>query len=165
MEYTHVGYISKQHGLRGKLLINILSSYKINIKNIQFLYIEMESSKVPFEIEKITLNKNQTYLIGLKNYNNREKTIQFLNKNIFIKNQNIEFNNDALLRIMNYKIIRNGTEVGFVQNFLIKEQTILFCNIENKEVYIPYVDNFIKKIDHKKKKLYVELPNDLLNLN
>ena len=165
MEYTHVGYISKQHGLRGNLLINILSSYKINIKNIQFLYIEMGLSKVPFEIEKIIFTKNQTYLIGLKNYNNREKTIQFINKNIFIKNKNIEFNNEKLLRLINYKIIKNGIEVGFVQNFLIKEQTILFCNIDNKEVYIPYVDNFVKKIDHKKKKLYVELPNDLLNLN
>jgi|TARA_B110000438_G_C15384705_1_gene466325 16S rRNA processing protein RimM len=165
MEYTHVGYISKQHGLRGNLLINILSSYKINIKNIQFLYIEMGLSKVPFEIEKIIFTKNQTYLIGLKNYNNREKTIQFINKNIFIKNKNIEFNNEKLLRLINYKIIKNGIEVGFVQNFLIKEQTILFCNIDNKEVYIPYVDNFVKKIDHKKKKLYVDLPNDLLNLN
>ena len=165
MEYTHVGYISKQHGLRGNLLINILSSYKINIKNIQFLYIEMGLSKVPFEIEKIIFTKNQTYLIGLKNYNNREKTIQFINKNIFIFNKNIEFNNEKLLRLINYKIIKNGIEVGFVQNFLIKEQTILFCNIDNKEVYIPYVDNFVKKIDHKKKKLYVDLPNDLLNLN
>ena len=165
MEYTHVGYISKQHGLRGNLLINILSSYKINIKNIQFLYIEMGLSKVPFEIEKIIFTKNQTYLIGLKNYNNREKTIQFINKNIFIKNKNIEFNNEKLLRLINYKIIKNGIEIGFVQNFLIKEQTILFCNIDNKEVYIPYVDNFVKKIDHKKKKLYVDLPNDLLNLN
>ena len=165
MEYTHVGYISKQHGLRGNLLINILSNYKINIKNIQFLYIEMGLSKVPFEIEKIIFTKNQTYLIGLKNYNNREKTIQFINKNIFIFNKNIEFNNEKLLRLINYKIIKNGIEVGFVQNFLIKEQTILFCNIDNKEVYIPYVDNFVKKIDHKKKKLYVDLPNDLLNLN
>lgn len=165
MEYTHVGYISKQHGLRGNLLINILSNYKINIKNIQFLYIEMGLSKVPFEIEKIIFTKNQTYLIGLKNYNNREKTIQFINKNIFIFNKNIEFNNEKLLRLINYKIIKNGIEIGFVQNFLIKEQTILFCNIDNKEVYIPYVDNFVKKIDHKKKKLYVDLPNDLLNLN
>ena len=165
MEYTHVGYISKQHGLRGNLLINILSSYKIKIKNIQFLNIEMESSMVPFKIEKIIFTKNKTYLIGLENYNNREKTIQFLNKKIFIYNKNIEFNNENLLRLIDYKIIKDGTEVGFVKNFLIKEQTILFCDIDNKEVYIPYIDNFIKKIDHKKKKLYVDVPNDLIKLN
>lgn len=125
----------------------------------------MESSKIPFEIEKITFSKNQTYLIVLKNYNSREKTNQFLNKKIFIDNKNIKSNNENLLELIDYKIVKNGIEVGFVKNFLIKEQTILFCHIDNKEVYIPYVDNFIKKIDHKKKKLYVNIPNDLLNLN
>ena len=68
MEYIHAGYISKQHGLRGNLLISILPDYSIKIKNTNFLYIEMESSKIPFEIEKITFSKNQTYLIVLKNY-------------------------------------------------------------------------------------------------
>jgi len=165
MEYIHAGYISKQHGLRGNLLISILPGYSIKIKNTNFLYIEMESSKIPFEIEKITFSKNQTYLIVLKNYNSREKTNQFLNKKIFIDNKNIKSNNENLLELIDYKIVKNGIEVGFVKNFLIKEQTILFCHIDNKEVYIPYVDNFIKKIDHKKKKLYVNIPNDLLNLN
>ena len=165
MEYIHAGYISKQHGLRGNLLISILPDYSIKIKNTNFLYIEMESSKIPFEIEKITFTKNQTYLIVLKNYNSREKTNQFLNKKIFIDNKNIKSNNENLLELIDYKIVKNGIEVGFVKNFLIKEQTILFCHIDNKEVYIPYVDNFIKKIDHKKKKLYVNIPNDLLNLN
>ena len=165
MEYIHAGYISKQHGLRGNLLISILPGYSIKIKNTNFLYIEMESSKIPFEIEKITFSKNQTYLIVLKNYNSREKTNQFLNKKIFIDNKNIKSNNENLLELIDYKIVKNGIEVGFVKNFLIKEQTILFCDIDNKEVYIPYVDNFIKKIDHKKKKLYVNIPNDLLNLN
>jgi|TARA_B110000881_G_scaffold117487_1_gene103089 16S rRNA processing protein RimM len=165
MEYIHAGYISKQHGLRGNLLISILPDYSIKIKNTNFLYIEMESSKIPFEIEKITFSKNQTYLIVLKNYNSREKTNQFLNKKIFIDNKNIKSNNENLLELIDYKIVKNGIEVGFVKNFLIKEQTILFCHIDNKEVYIPYVDNFIKKIDHKKKKLYVNIPNDLLNLN
>ena len=165
MEYIHAGYISKQHGLRGNLLISILPDYSIKIKNTNFLYIEMESSKIPFEIEKITFSKNQTYLIVLKNYNSREKTNQFLNKKIFIDKKNIKSNNENLLELIDYKIVKNGIEVGFVKNFLIKEQTILFCHIDNKEVYIPYVDNFIKKIDHKKKKLYVNIPNDLLNLN
>ncbi len=165
MEYIHAGYISKQHGLRGNLLISILPDYSIKIKNTNFLYIEMESSKVPFEIEKITFSKNQTYLIVLKKYNSREKTNQFLNKKIFINNKNIKSNNENLLELIDYKIVKNGIEVGFVKNFLIKEQTILFCHIDNKEVYIPYVDNFIKKIDHKKKKLYVNIPNDLLTLN
>ena len=34
MEYTQIGYISKQHGLRGNLLLNLFSDYKISITKI-----------------------------------------------------------------------------------------------------------------------------------
>ena len=165
MEYTQIGYISKQHGLRGNLLLNLLSDYKISITKIKYLFVEIKTSKVPFEICKIIFTKNQSYIIKFKNYNNRERTNQFISKNIFLEKKYVQKNNDELIKIINYKIIKNGTEIGEIKNFFIKKQIILFCQIDNKEVYIPYVETFIKKIDHKKKKIYVELPNEILNIN
>lgn len=165
MEYTQIGYISKQHGLRGNLLLNLLSDYKISITKIKYLFVEIKASKVPFEICKIIFSKNQSYIIKFKNYNNRERTNQFISKNIFLEKKYVQKNDDELIKIINYKIIKNGTEIGEIKNFFIKKQIILFCQINNKEVYIPYVETFIKKIDHKKKKIYVELPNEILNIN
>ena len=82
-----------------------------------------------------------------------------------MKKKYVQKNDDELIKIINYKIIKNGTEIGEIKNYFIKKQIILFCQIDNKEVYIPYVEKFIKKIDHKKKKIYVELPNEILNIN
>ena len=165
MEYTQIGYISKQHGLRGNLLLNLLPDYKISITKIKYLFVEMKASKVPFEICKVMFSKNQLYIIKFKNYNNRERTNQFISKNILLEKKHVQKNDDKLIKIINYKIIKHGTEIGEIKNFFINKQIILFCQIDNKEVYIPYVETFIKKIDHKKKKIYVELPNEILNIN
>ena len=46
MEYTQIGYISKQHGLRGNLLLNLFSDYKISITKIKYLFVEMNLENV-----------------------------------------------------------------------------------------------------------------------
>ena len=81
MECTQIGYISKQHGLQGNLLLNLFPDYKISITKIKYLFVEIKASKVPFEINKIIFSKNQSYIIKFKNYNNREKTNYFILSN------------------------------------------------------------------------------------
>ena len=139
MEYTQIGYISKQHGLRGNLLLNLLSDYKISITKIKYLFVEIKASKVPFKICKIISSKNQSYIIKFKNYNNRERTNQFISKNIFLEKKYVQKNDDELIKIINYKIIKNGTEIGEIKNFFIKKQIILFCQIDTHNFVHSYL--------------------------
>ena len=68
-------------------------------------------------------------------------------------------------RILDFEIIENNKIIGTVKDYYEKKiQPLIVTEIEQKEILIPYDNNIIKKIDYKKKKIFVELPKGLLEI-
>jgi 16S rRNA processing protein RimM len=70
-------------------------------------------------------------------------------------------------KIIGYLTIdQNECELGQVIDLMIsKEQTLLKVDHNGDEVLIPFVEEFIIKIDKRKKILYLDLPDGLIDLN
>ena len=67
--------------------------------------------------------------------------------------------------MLGYAIIHNNETLGDILE-LIEQPHQLLCRLEidGKEVLIPLHEETLKKVDHKKKEVVVELPDGLLDV-
>ncbi len=165
MGLAHIGQITSHKGLKGNLTLKVNNKFDLNSKRIKFIYAEIKSNKIPFEVEKINLIKEGVYLVKLLEYDNRESTNQLVKKKIFIDEEIILNKLEELENLVGFNIIEKNNKIGTVKDYYNQEQPILFCKIGNKEVLIPYVKDIVQKRDDVKKNIYVNLPKGLLDLN
>ena len=165
MGLTHIGQITSHKGLKGNLTLKVKNKFDFDLKNLKFIYAEIKSNKIPFEIEKINIVKEGVYLVKILEYENREASNHLIKKKIFLDEKLIINKLKELESIIGFNIIEKNKKIGKVKDYYNQEQPILFCKIGNKEVMIPYVKDIVEKRDDIKKNIYVNLPKGLLDLN
>ena len=66
---------------------------------------------------------------------------------------------------LGYTVINKNKALGEILEVIEQQHQLLFrLEIQNKEILIPLNDETLKKIDHKKKQVIVELPEGLLDI-
>lgn len=150
----HIGKVTNTHGLKGE--IRILSNFPypesvfeknkiININNKDYKIISSRNHK-------------EYNLIFLENIDVIEKAEILKSHQVYIDRKQI--NDDLILKedIIGFEIYENDIQIAIVINLIYGKQTLL----ETNKGYIPYVDEFIEKIDLENKKIYVKLIEGLL---
>tara|TARA_B100001996_G_C18200925_1_gene415988 strand:- start:6 stop:506 length:501 start_codon:yes stop_codon:yes gene_type:complete len=165
MGLTHIGQIIKHKGLKGNVVFKLNFGISFNYQETKSLFIDLNKSKVPIQIEKIIKIDSFHYLLKFIDFNKREETEKTINKDVFIEKISTKSNLTELSKIIDYKIYENDKEIGVVKNFYEKNQPIIFCEINNKEALIPFVKEIIEFIDHLNHKIHVKIPKGLLDLN
>ena len=84
---------------------------------------------------------------------------------VFLRSKEVKNINDELEKILYYKLVEENIQIGFIKNYINQKQPILFCEVNKKEVLIPYVKEIIVKTDHINQKIHVKIPKGLLDLN
>ena len=163
MGFTHIGKIIKHKGLKGHLILRITKGYKF--KEINTIHIELESSKIPFSLENFSKINSTHYQIKIRDYQRRESNQKFINMKVFLRSKEVKNINDELEKILYYKLVEENIQIGFIKNYINQKQPILFCEVNKKEVLIPYVKEIIVKTDHINQKIHVKIPKGLLDLN
>ena len=134
MGFTQIGKITKHKGLKGYCILKLNLDIEFDFKNINSLYLELRGSKVPFSIEKLSIINTTIIELKFKDYNSREDNNMLINTNVFIENKSgIKFESE-LSKIIGYEIKENNKVIGTITNFHKKNQPILFCDINNKEI-------------------------------
>jgi 16S rRNA processing protein RimM len=165
MGLTHLGQIIKHKGLDGNVVFKLNFGINFNYQKTKSLFINLNNSKVPIQIEKIKKIDSYHYLLKFCDLNRREETQKTINKDVFIEQISNKSNLTELSKIIDYKIYEDGKMIGFIKNFYEKNQPIIFCEINKKEALIPFVNEIIKSIDHLNHKIHVKIPKGLLDLN
>ena len=165
MGFSHIGQIIKHKGLSGHVVLKLSFGIEINHKEITSVFIDLGNNKVPFMIDLMSKIKDNHYLLKFIDLNNREETNETINKDVFIDEIDDNLNKSELSKVIDYEIFENNKVIGTVINFLEKNQPIIFCEIDKKEVLIPFVDKIIESVDHLNKRIYVKIPKGLLDLN
>lgn len=165
-DYYKIGHVIKPIGFKGEILINDYDNKFDHKSNVKFLYINIDEALIPFKIEKTSVFK-KNIRVQLEDVNNKNDTSILKDKLVFLKKSDIKFKNDKIEieKILNFEIIEKEKNIGKVLDYYEKKiQPLIITEIENKEVLIPYNSNIIKKIDYKLKKIFVDLPNGLIDI-
>ena len=163
----YIGTIFKLHGYKGN--IKLYNETNIDIEPLaNYLYLEINNELIPYFTERITKINSNSFLIKFEDVNSENEANKIIKKKVYIKNEFLIKNKqNSEENLIGYNVINfNKTHLGKVSKVnkrLI--QKLIFVKNNNKEFCFPFHKSFIKKTDKEKKILFVEISEQIINLN
>lgn len=163
-KYIKIGQIVNTHALKGDLKVNMYTENLDDIKKYSYIYLDLDDKKEKFEIEKIRFSKKQV-LLKLKNINHindaeklKDKYI-YINEEQLLKNNPLQDNEYYIKDLIGLNVLdQEGINIGKITEVLeLNTDVYIVKNKEGKEILIPAIKRFIKKVNIKEKKMIVEL--------
>jgi 16S rRNA processing protein RimM len=168
MNYYKAGKLVAVHGVKGELIFKHELGKKTSLKELKAIFIEdRKDSFLPWFIEWAKSRSVNEILLKLETINTREAAIKLAQKEVWLPEGEFKKHSakTAPANLLGYTIINGKERLSEILE-VIEQPHQLLCRIElsKKEVLIPINESFLKKIDHKKKEVIVELPDGLLDV-
>jgi len=155
MKLIYIGDIVNTHGIKGELRIISDFKYKKEVfKKGMKLYIGRFHN-----VEVInTYRKHKNYdMVTLDGLNNINDVIMYKGDSVYINRDDIKIDGYFNEDIIGLSVISNNENKGIVRNILKnKAHDILFIEDNGNNHMVPFVDEFIEKIDLEDKKIYIK---------
>ena len=168
MQYFKTGKLVAVHGLKGELILKHELGKKTSLKDLKAIFIEdPKNSFIPWFIETAKARSANEILLKLETINTREAAAKLSQKEVWLPEEDFKrlSARSAPANLLGYIIINNNERLSEILE-VIEQPHQLLCRIElnKKEVLIPVNESFLKKIDHKKKEVIMELPEGLIDV-
>ena len=148
----NIGKIVSTHGIKGEL--KIISDQE-QIKNILIPGNILRINSKEYVLN--TYRHHKIYeLITLQGFNNINQVLPLINKDVYIKREDIKVNDYLLDDLLNFEVFFQGKLVGKVVNIIRNKQNILLQIKHEKTFYIPHVSEFIEQVDLQNEKIIVK---------
>jgi 16S rRNA processing protein RimM len=168
IEYFKAGKLVAVHGLKGELILKHELGKKTSLKTLKAVFIEnKKDSFFPWFIESTRIKSENEIYLKLESVDTREEAAKISQKEIWFAEEDFKkfAAKTAPASLLGYTVFNNNEKLSEILEVIEQPQQLL-CRIElkNKEVLIPVHESFLKKIDHKKKEVWMELPEGLLEI-
>lgn len=168
MEYFKTGKLVAASGLKGELIFKHELGKKTSLKDLKAIFIEdKKDSFLPWFIESAKIKNETEIYLKLEGVETREAAAKLSPKEVWMTEADFKkyAAKSAPASLLGYTIYNSKDKLSEVLE-VIEQPHQLLCRLEinSKEVLIPINESFLKKIDHKKKEVIVELPDGLLEI-
>jgi 16S rRNA processing protein RimM len=168
VEYYKIGKIVAIHGLKGEVLLKHELNKKTSLKGLTALFTEeRKNSFLPWFIETTSIKSEEEIYLKLEGIDTREAAGKLTQKEIWLPETDFKkfAAKSAPASLLGYTIIDGKESLGEILE-VIEQPHQLLCRllINKKEVLIPLHEEFLQRIDHKKKQVSVQLPEGLLDI-
>jgi 16S rRNA processing protein RimM len=168
-ECFYLGRIVTKYSFKGEVVIKLDTDEPELYKNMESVYVEFGSNLVPFFIEKSSLHKGNQLRVQFEDVYSEEEADSILKCGIYLPLDLLpKLSGDKFYfhEVIGFNVLdANYGDVGTIVHINDKAAQPLF-EIDNngKEVFIPMIDDFIKKVDRANKTIEVETPEGLIEL-
>lgn len=166
--YYKIGKIVAAFGLNGELILQHSLGKKDTLKEVQAIYIEHpKNTFLPYFVEYGRIKTEQETYLKIETINTREAARKFIQKDIWMTTEDFEKHakTSSPISLLGYHIIHNNEDLGEINEVIEQPHQLLCCIIlQGKEVLIPLHEESLKQVDHKAKKIFVSLPDGLLDI-
>jgi 16S rRNA processing protein RimM len=168
-DFFEIGQITKFNRKTAELSIRTHADDADAYAETSLIFIEIDGGLVPFYLTSMKVRDSKTIQVLLEDYDTPDKAAQFIDCPVFIPTDvTPKLENDQFYfhEIIGFEVIdeKHGS-IGTLDDILDRpEQEILQITYQGKEILIPLVDEIIVKIDHKKKQLFIDAPEGLIDL-
>lgn len=168
MQYFKSGKLVAVHGLKGELVLKHELGKKSSLKDVKAIFIEdKKDSFFPWFVESTRIKTDDETFLKLEGIDTKEAAAKLSQKEIWLTEEDFKrlSAKSAPANLLGYMVINNKEKLSEILE-VIEQPHQLLCRIElnKKEVLIPINESFLKKIDHKKKEVIVELPEGLIEV-
>jgi len=154
MNYIYIGEIVNTHGIKGEVRIISDFKYKKEIfKNGFNLYIGLNKKKLVINTYRVHKNYDMVTFNGINDIND---VLDYKGEKVYINRDEIEFSGILDSDIIGLNVYTDKN-IGIVKDIMkTKAHDILVVYNDKKRYLIPYINEFIDKIDLDNKKIYIK---------
>ena len=165
----YLGKIVRKHSFKGEVVIKLDTDEPELYIEMESVYVDFGNNLVPFFIEKSSLHKGNQLRVRFEDVNSEADADAILKQDIYLPLTLLpKLTGDQFYfhEIIGFKVVdRIFGEVGIIVKINETAAQPLFeIDREGKEIFIPMVDEFIKKVDRANKTIEVQTPDGLIEL-
>ena len=167
-QYFKIGKLAASFGLTGQLVLQHSLGKKTSLKGLEAIFIEENKYNfIPYFIESTSIkSENETY-VKLEGINTKESARILTPKEAWLEESdfNKHTQKSAPIALLGFNMIEGDTDLGEIIEVIEQPHQVL-CTIMYKgnESLITIHQESLLKIDKKNKKVFVDLPEGLLDI-
>ncbi len=141
---------------------------KIAVAKIKVIFLEQKKDELlPYFVENARKKGEDDLFLKLEGINSKESASKFMRREVWMKEEEVQIHTHKNNPIgwVGYHIMDKGNDLGSILEIIEQPHQVL-CRLEidGKEVLIPINDQTLEKIDHKTRRLLLNLPDGLLEI-
>ncbi len=166
--YFKIGKLAATFGVNGELVLEHSLGKKTSLKGLEYIFIEQnKSSFLPYFIESAKIKNDREVYLKLEGVSTKEAAQVLIKNEVWLTEKDFKklAAVAAPISLLGYMVINDEKEIGEVIEVIEQPHQVL-CKIllEGKEALLPIHDNTLDKIDKKNRKLFLTLPEGLLDI-
>ena len=167
-QYFKIGKFAASYGLLGELVLQHSLGKKTTLKGLETIYVEQSKENfLPYFIEKTSIKSDTETYIKLEGIDSKEIARKITPKEAWL--EEADFNKYAAkaapIALLGFSMMEDDRDLGEIIEVIEQPHQVL-CTIlyKGKEALIPVHEANLIKIDKKNKKVFVSLPDGLLEI-
>lgn len=168
MKYRNIGKLVAAFGVKGEMIFEHTLGKKSSLKGLAAIFIEdRKDAMLPYFIESTRIKSATEVIIKLDGINAREQATKLLQKPVWLEEQEaLKYAaKTAPFSLLGFHVIDAGIDLGEILELIEQPHQLLGRIVwQEKEILIPLHDETIEKVDRLHKKLFVRLPEGLLDI-
>ncbi len=167
-QYFKIGKLAASHGLKGDLVLQHNLGKKTSLKGLESIFIEIQNdSFLPYFIQSAKIKSDEEVYLKLDGVDTKEVARKLTPKEVWITAADFKkfAAKSSPISLLGFTIINAEEELGEIIEVIEQPHQVL-CSIlyKGKEALIPIHEEVLDEIDYKNKKVFVTLPDGLLDI-
>ncbi|MCD8310582.1 MAG: ribosome maturation factor RimM [Prevotellaceae bacterium] len=168
-EVYKIGVLGKPHGTKGELSFTFTDNV-LGRMEVQYIICSMEGILVPFFLEGYRMRSHTTALVKLEGVDTLEEARAFTNRPVYFPVKYAPTEQEEAAgwdRFTGFTMedVRHGALGEVVDIDTTTLNTLFVVDYNGEELLVPAREEFVKGIDREAKRITVELPEGLLDLD
>ena len=166
--YFKIGKIAATFGVQGQLILEHSLGKKTSLKGLEAIFIEeKKDSFLPYFIIGSKIKNESEIYISLEGLQSKESAHYLIKKEVWLTESDFKkyAAGAAPISLLGFVIVDNDVEIGEVIEVIEQPHQVLCAvMIDGKEALIPVHESSLEKIDKKNRRLYIDIPEGLLDI-
>ena len=166
--YFKIGKLAATFGVQGQLVLEHSLGKKTSLKGLETIFIEEKKDTfLPYFITDTKIKNDKEIYISLEGLPSKEAAHFLIKKEVWLSENDFKkyAASAAPISLLGFMIVNNDEEIGEIIEVIEQPHQVLCAIIiDGKEALIPVHEDSLEKIDKKNRKLYVNLPDGLLEI-
>jgi 16S rRNA processing protein RimM len=168
MQYNSIGKIVASFGVNGELVLRHALGKKTALKGLEIIFVEVHKDEfLPYFIVSARAKNDAEIFLALEGVSTREAALALNQKEVWLAEEDFKryAAKTASISLLGFHIINDGEDIGEILEVIEQPHQVL-CRIDldGKEALIPVHASSLLKMDTKKKQVFLDLPDGLLDL-
>jgi 16S rRNA processing protein RimM len=167
-QYFKIGKLAASFGLKGELVLKHSLGEKTSLTGLETIFLEQgKDNFMPYFLESASVKNDAEIYLKLEGIDTKEVARKLTPKEVWITEEDFKkfAAKSAPIAMLGFHLVNEEEDLGEIIEVIEQPHQVL-CTIllDGKEALIPIHGESLDKIDQKNRKVFVTLPDGLLDI-